>query len=90
MQKLIDLGFPVPFITTVVTLMMAGALLTAFGDFPWASQEEVNRLKEKYDQMIELKNQDNQWYRELDVKVGVIENEIKNINKTLERIEKKL
>ena len=87
MQKLKDLGFPIPFITTVVTLMMAGALLTAFGNFPWASQMDVDQLEAKYDTVIELKNQDNQWYRELEVKVGKIETNVENIKASVKRIE---
>lgn len=58
--------------SVVVVLVFLGGFLSSMGVLPWATESKVAAF-------IELKNQDNEWYRELSVKVGKIETNVENI-----------
>ncbi len=66
--------------------LLAGTLKT-FGAFPWATDSDMTELKGKYDAVVALKNQDNQWYRELEIKVATMGNDITHIKDSVAKIE---
>lgn len=60
----------------IVLLFLAGGMVP-FGLFPWVTQAQYEdleakhaELNQKYDMVITLKNQDNEWYRQLSEKVA--------------------
>lgn len=73
-------------IINFIAIILVAALLSFFGAFPWATASELEKLNGKYDHVIALKNQDNQWYRELEVKVGIMGNDISHIKDSIAEI----
>jgi len=63
----------------VVVLVFIGGGLTQLGVLPWATASNVKAL-------IALKNQDNEWYRELSVDVAKLQTEIEHLKKGQDEI----
>ncbi len=70
-----------------LALGLVAAFLKSFGAFPWATANDYTKLNAKYDKVVVLKDKDNKWQKDLEVKVGVMGNDIAHIKAAIVKIE---